>query len=126
MGSHCEVLASSSREEGVGKSIAAATTDNVAESGANAISGNIMLGCYLVAIAAVASYLVVIVIRLKREKDAAAAPVVVVDSNVLETVGVDRLNADGCGGVGNLSKTDNGAEWASKEEEDGVVESKIV
>jgi hypothetical protein len=110
---------SSSREEGVGTTIASATTDDVAESRANAIAGNVMLGCYLVAIAAVASYLVVILIRLKKDKDAAAPVVVVVDSNVLETVDVDRLNA-------NLSKTDGGAEWVSKKEEDGVVGSKIV
>ncbi len=126
MGSHCEVLTSSLRENGVGTSIAAATTDDVTESRANVIARNVMLGCYLVAIAAVASYLVVILIRLKREKDAAAAPIVVVDSNVLKPAGVDRLNADGSGGVGNLSKTDCGAEWASKEEEDGAVESKLV
>jgi hypothetical protein len=114
------------REKGVGTSITAVTTDYVTESRANVIAGNVMLGCYLVAIVAVASYLVVILIRLKREKDA-AAPVVVVDSNVLETAGVDCLNADGSGGVGNLSKTDGGVEWASKEEEeDGAVESKLV
>ena len=125
MGSHCEVLTSSSREKGVGTSITAAMTDYVTESRVNVIAGNVMLGCYLVAIAAVASYLVVILIWLKREMDA-AAPVVVVDSNVPETTGVDRLNAVGSGDVGNLSKTNGGADWASKEEEDGAVESKLV
>ena len=61
-GRTCEVLTLSSRENGVGTSIAAATTDDVTESRANFIAGNVMLGCYLVAVAAVVLYLVVILI----------------------------------------------------------------
>lgn len=118
-GSHCE---------------APAPTNVVAESRATATAGKIMLGCYLVAIAAIASYLVVLLIRFKREKVAFAAGGdggVVVDSNVAlgenkENEGVESTNADESDAVENLSKVDGGAGWKSKEEEDGAADFKIV
>ena len=91
------------------------------------VAGNVFFGCYLILIAALIAYLPVAIKRAREARDSVDIPPAG-DSNIeMEksstttrrgAVGVEALDADGSGTLGNFSIDDSDMEPTSNEEEE--------